>query len=104
MASAIRPRVGSKTSNAAIFEIARPRFSNDTRSSSLVNYPLFFIGTVGIAVAIFFIRKRDLAQGSTAPGVVLNATPVSDTSNVINLTSEVNQMINGTFVPVGSAL
>jgi hypothetical protein len=104
MANAIRPRVGSKTSSTAIFEIARPRFSNDTRSSSLVNYPLFFIGTVVVALAIYFIRKRDLGIGSTAPGVILNATPVSDTSNVINLTSEVNQMINGRFTPVGSAI
>jgi hypothetical protein len=106
MASSIRPRLGGKTSNTAVYQIARPRLDSNSGSSSVlsnISYPLFFLGTIVVAGVIFFIRKRDLATGSTAPALILNTTPASDTANVVNLTNEIKMETAGTYTPFGSA-
>jgi hypothetical protein len=105
MAESIRPRVGGKAGGSAVYQIARPRLVNNNGSSSVLNlnYPLFFIGTVVIAVVIIVIRKRDLAIGSSAPALVLNTTPASDAANVQNLANQVVQMNAGSYTPYGSA-
>ena len=102
MANSIRPRVGGTASGSTVYQIAGPRFNNNSRSSSVVNYPLFFVGTVVVAVVIFFIRKKDL-EGSTAPGLILTVTPAADANNVDNLTNEITQMAAGSYTPYGSA-
>jgi hypothetical protein len=106
MADSIRPRLGGKTSNSAVYQIARPRFDNGSDSSSVlssISYPLFFIGTVVVAGVLFLIRKHDLAVGTTSPALILTTTPASDTANVVNLTNEINMEVSKTYTPYGSA-
>jgi hypothetical protein len=104
MAKSFGPRVGGKTSGSTFYQIAGIGNERNSSSSSLgqLNYPLFFLGTIGIAIIVFFIRQHNL-EGSTSPGVVLQATPASDTANVANLTNEINMMNTGAYNPYGSA-
>jgi hypothetical protein len=107
MASSIRPRLGGKTGDPTVYQIARPRFSDGSGSSSVlsnISYPLFFLGSVGVAIAIFLIRRHDLAIGSTKPVLVLETSPAADTNNVVNLTQEIKGITAGSFTPQGSAL
>jgi hypothetical protein len=100
MASSIRPRLRGKASDPSVYQIAEPRFNN-SNTTPVVNYPLFFLGSVIIAVIIFFIRKRDV--GSTEPGLVLETSPAADTGNVENLTTEINMLVAGTYSARSSA-
>lgn len=103
MANAIRPTVGLKTSDPAVYQIAGPRFADNSRRGSDLSYPVFFLGAVVVAILIFFIRKRDLAA-SSAPGLVLGVTPASDTNLVENLTQEIEGMVSGSYNPQASAI
>ena len=44
-----------------------------------------------------------MAVGSTAPSLILNTTPESDTANVVNLANQIGMQAAGTYTPYGSA-
>lgn len=101
MADSIRPAIKRAPSSATFYKVRFPSRVNSDSDALGVIYPLFFLGCVIIAVAIFLIRSKQTGA-INAPGLLVEQDPVAALELLPNITQRINQQAAGTYDPSGS--
>lgn len=100
MANPGRPRVIRATSGSTFYQIRGPESSNSNSSSLGVIYPVFFLASITIAIILYITRERTRNDASPSGiGLFLKPEPLSDISNIQNLTNQVDAMASGLYRP-----
>lgn len=103
MADSIRPRIKGTSGSPAFYQVGRPPIDNSDRDALGVIYPLFFLGSVIIAVALYTIRAKQ--QGVvTGPGLIVNEDVAASFELLPNLVQRISQLEAGTFDPQGQPI
>jgi hypothetical protein len=88
MANASGTDIKRAPPSTAFYQVRRPTESNSNNGSLGINYPLFFVGSVIIAVIIFAIRdkQRNVVSGI---GLIVTPDPNSEVYQILNLTESI---------------
>lgn|SRR5574337_1255533 len=107
MADSQRPAITRIESGnqSTFYQVRRTAKEYNSNVSSVASIdPLFFIlGTVIIAVIIFFIRAHDATIISEKPGLVTYQSVQPALAGIENITQEINQVAAGTYTTAHSA-
>lgn len=99
MANPGRPRIARAPSSTTFYQV-RGTPSDDSHANSVgVIYPIFFVGCVVIALAVFYVRMNS-AQGVQQLVVTPDYNAVLDL--VPNVTQRLLHQASGSYTPKGA--